>query len=349
VAQPGQTVIVAGGTYPGETIKYDSTKLGAAQRVSFQPAAGATVSISGELRIEGQHMSFTSMKIGDFYAGVNNASMPQSQQVTDLVFRDVHVQDFYLSGASNVSIVGGEVGPVTDPTAGAAHITPCYLCTYPANNIVIDGMYFHDVVRDQAGYNAGIHTECLHVWGGVTNLTVRNSRFFNCAIMDLFVENQENAGDVHDVTIENNFFDSPGSHGGSTSSGSYSVLLQPAGRSLKNISVRFNSSLASMIADVANGPISNVNFTGNYGYLPSWQCTSGATYAYNVWTGTTCSSTDKQAPLAFVNPSSGDLHLLAGSAAINAVPVSIGALSLDLDGQARPIGLADDAGADEGF
>jgi hypothetical protein len=39
-----------------------------------------------------------------------------------------------------------------------------------------------------------------------------------------------------------------------------------------------------------------------------------------------------------------DLHLQAGSAAIDAIPCY---LPVDIDGQARPIGAACDAGADE--
>jgi hypothetical protein len=73
------------------------------------------------------------------------------------------------------------------------------------------------------------------------------------------------------------------------------------------------------------------------------------TYSYNVWRGAQCGPTDLNvASLGFLNstPGSFDLHLAAGSPAINRgdpgnYPVA------DFDGQTRPMGGVPDAGADE--
>src|SRR5256885_2960804 len=51
LAQPGQTVELAGGTYPAQTIS-GSPKSGAAH-VVFRPAPAAQVSFSGRLSLEG--------------------------------------------------------------------------------------------------------------------------------------------------------------------------------------------------------------------------------------------------------------------------------------------------------
>jgi len=60
----------------------------------------------------------------------------------------------------------------------------------------------------------------------------------------------------------------------------------------------------------------------------------------------TYGASDKNAPAGFVSPGALDLHLLAGSGAIGAGdPANYPAL--DIDGQARPMGVAPDAGADE--
>ena len=75
-------------------------------------------------------------------------------------------------------------------------------------------------------------------------------------------------------------------------------------------------------------------------------CDSRIAYSYNVFQGGTCSSTDANAPAGFRNPGALDLHLLAGSVAINRGN-SGSYPGLDIDGQTRPMGGRPDAGADE--
>jgi hypothetical protein len=65
-----------------------------------------------------------------------------------------------------------------------------------------------------------------------------------------------------------------------------------------------------------------------------------------VWDGAACSLTDINAPSGFVDVATSDLHLLPGSAAIDAGdPLDFPAQ--DIDGRARPAGLLPDAGAVE--
>jgi hypothetical protein len=73
----------------------------------------------------------------------------------------------------------------------------------------------------------------------------------------------------------------------------------------------------------------------------------GIAFSHNVWQGTTCGSSDRNvANLGFANPATLDLHLLAGSPAIDAGDPG-NYPPADIDGQSRPIGGAPDAGADE--
>jgi hypothetical protein len=348
VAQPGQVVELAAGTYPGQTIAFDQAKQDVSANVVFRPAAGARVAISGELRIAARHLELQNMTVEDWYAGVNDAGLPESRQAGHLIFRDLATQGFYISGASNVSVIGGSLGPVEDAGAGAAQVKSCYQCPYPVTNILIDRVDFHDVVRTQAGEDAGIHTECLHFWGGVANVVVRNSRFSNCAIMDMFVEDDHGpAGDVHDLTVENNFFDAPGSRGGGPSRGSYSLYIAGHGGSLHDVHVRFNSFLSTAIVDTFTSDSSNIELVGNAGTRPSWQCYRGVTFSYNVWDGARCSDTDRRAGLAFVEPGSVDLHLQRSSGALAAVPPEVPGPAVDIDGQPRPLRARRDAGADQ--
>ena len=91
---------------------------------------------------------------------------------------------------------------------------------------------------------------------------------------------------------------------------------------------------------------SGVQLVGNVSPLSAGQCDSRYTWSHNVWDGAKCGTTDKNAPDGFVNAATGDLHLTAGSAAIDAGdPASYPAV--DAEGRARPRGAAPDAGAYE--
>jgi chitodextrinase len=349
VAQPGQQVSVAAGSYAGETIAYDSAKAGASQRVVIAPAAGAAVTVTGTLTVLAQHLELRDMTVRSIYAGVNGSNVAQAQQAADLVFRNLVLSGLIGRGVQGLLWTGGSVGGVTNAAAGAVQISDCYQCSYPAQQITIDGVYFHDVVRDQAGYDQGIHTECLHLWGGIAYVTVRNSRFYNCAIMDMFVENYAtgSSGNVHDITVENNFFDVPGSHGGQYSRSGSALMFETQNRgNINNVTVRFNSFLGQLVFSENGGTLVNTSAVGNYGVLTG--CTgTQASWSYNVWTAASCGTTDKKAAFQVKNPDSGDLHLSTGSAAINAVPTSTTAPTTDIDGNPRPNGPANDAGADE--
>jgi hypothetical protein len=80
---------------------------------------------------------------------------------------------------------------------------------------------------------------------------------------------------------------------------------------------------------------------------PLDNCDSRVSYSHNVWLGRKCGATDKKvSTLGFVDAAKLDLHLRAGSPALDAGdPKSFPAR--DIDGQHRPAGSGPDAGADE--
>jgi hypothetical protein len=142
------------------------------------------------------------------------------------------------------------------------------------------------------------------------------------------------------VVIENNFFGTAGS------GGYYSLDFNDNTTSLTNVTVRNNSATQEM--SLANGIATVTNFvvTGNVAPLSPWACDGRVQYSWNVFQGGTCGSTDINAPAGFKNAATLDLHLVPGAVAINRGNPS-NYPSTDIDGQARPLGGAPDAGADE--
>jgi chitodextrinase len=320
VAQLGQTVELAGGNYGSQTLS--GAKSGSGGVVTFRPASGASVS-TGALSLNGQsHIEFQNMTIDNWYA----------KYVSDITFRNINQRFFFVRVSDSVRILGGSVGPSQDgtsPTIGN------YAGESPSTNITVDGVLFHDVGRQNA---PGAHVECLFLQEA-SGVVIRNSKFTRCDIMDLYVSPVQGGITASNVLVENNWFDQP------TDGGYYAFNIHPDGSAPpSNFTFRYNSVAGSIyLYDGFN--YSNVVMDSNIGRIALCG-QSGITYRYNVWTNQKCGTTDKLAQSSFVNEGGFDLHLGAGSSAINAG--NPGAYpGADIDGQARPMGGAPDAGADE--
>jgi chitodextrinase len=361
VASSGQVVEVASGSYGDQNLLFDSSK--SSSDVVFQPAAGASVTLGqlsfGSNRFEGgaSHVTIKSMTVtGDVSipgCGVpdGTACPPDSSSPgNDLTFQNLRVKgpySFYCASCSNVSIIGGVWGPDTYQCRsglGSAHpeVQSAYTQVKRAHGILIDGTLWQNFAR----CTTGDHTECLQV-EPADDMTVRNSTFKNCdTIVVNFANDLANSNSAagfrapNNILIENNFFDtSQDNTGGPTW---YALNI----RECSNCTVRYNSwTQAPRMPDGETHL--NDKFIGNAGPFSPYACLGGVTFSHNVWEGASCSSTDKNVgDVGFVNRGAVDLHLTAGSPAINAGdPVNLP--GVDIDGQARPLGGAPDAGADE--
>ena len=127
----------------------------------------------------------------------------------------------FENGGDSFVFRNGRIGGVADEKA--ALVTGA--------GIVFENVVFHDaVIRTN-----GVHMEC--VWAGVPEgMIVRNSRFENCAIMDIFFTYPDYWSPLPppygNVTLENNWFDYPRSFNGSTNG--YSIYIGKNGVSLSN-------------------------------------------------------------------------------------------------------------------
>lgn len=318
VAKPGQVIDVAPGSYGEQKLTPDPTKTSAVD-VVFRAAVRRTVTVAG-LSVHGSHITFQNMTV--------NGDWQTFHETHDVTFRKLVVRGgVFTQSSSNIRVLGGSVGGLVDtkPQFGA----------WPPNttnrNIVVDGVTFHDVTRS-GDYQ---HVECLLV-AGIDGLVIRNSRFYNCDVFDVSIGEMNGSGPPRNITIENNFF--------GAANGYFSLEFNTNTTSFTNVLIRNNSSTQAMYLGNDIPKLTNVRVIANVGPNNPWACDDRIVYAYNVWKGTRCSSTDHNAPSGFRNPAAGDFHLVKGAAAIgHGDPKNFP--RTDIDGRKRHMGKRVDAGA----
>jgi hypothetical protein len=372
VAKPGQIVEVRAGSYPEQTLLYDPSKVGVTRpHVVFQPAPRAKVKVFGDINIAdvrftkgASHITFRNLTVMST-VNLEGCGVPDGQQCppdrtsgsNDLTFENLRVKggvSFLCHSCSNVKILGGVWGPDTYlPCHGSLHpeVSPTYdaqtfVKLKRPHHILIDGARFQNFAR----CSSSDHSECLQ-FEPADYVTIRNSVFTRCDTITLAFftslagDSKSRAGFAapDHIVLENNFIDhSYDASGGPTYNG-----LQIA--ECTNCVIRNNSWLQNshLPCNRPCGEVSRNNVVvGNVGVQA--ECGNGGIrFSHNVFQGIACGPTDKNvSELGFVNPRKLNLHLRAGSPAIDAGdPKSFP--RRDIDRQRRPVGRAPDAGADE--
>jgi hypothetical protein len=375
VARPGEIVEVAGGSYPGQVIVAAANK--AAPNIVFRPAERARVILDG-LEFGGdsarQGPAFITVRgMATAYRNVGTSSLnqvgvwvgPGSKHIA-LENIDAGSVDSWF--ADHLTVRGGDYGPCNAVGNYAANVCGNNKLDV-STNVTITGALFHDYRFDQSCFDEGAdcHWECMFVNGGV-NVSIRNSKFRDCALMDIFatISGPDAAAIGHrNLAIENNWFDTPWneSRSGPTRSRPSAVVLAACWVSpgYRDVRIRFNSFHPTTRLEHDSTiacSFENVRVIGN---LMMWDgCDSRYTYAYNLWSTTwrrgTCSATDKIGARTFpyANQESGsnfNFHLRQDrrTLADDLVPASVagGCPTRDMDQQRRPLQKRCDAGADE--
>jgi hypothetical protein len=341
VAQPGEVVDVAGGTYPEQRIEYDSDKT-STEDVYFRPAAGSFVDVDGDIEAYGSHVTFMAMRARD-----TNVPYDGPADVSDVTFWGFDGRNFTIDSGQQVSVIGGDYGPASDCGGSYGGSNNGIRMNRPGvmpTDILIWGVDVHDV---QSYDLEACHIECLIV-GAVKNLTVRGSAFWNCSIFDIFL--QPFNGDISGVTLENNWFATPTDPAGRPNSGR--AVEFSGGGPWRDVLIRHNSvNTAINLNDGAPNPqYENVSVVGNVAER-AIACYNGVSYRYNVWFGGgVCDPTDvavSAPPFANASDRAGLDYHLTGGPAVDLVPAAASNLGYDFDNEVRPDGPARDAGSDE--
>ena len=322
VADPGDVVEIAEGSYGTQDLNSDSSKTSEAD-VVFVPAPGATP-VFGGIDVFGDHVEFRGIEsTQDFYVKCG---------ADDVTFRDSKASLFFIRSATDVAFVNVEFGPSSD----ISQIGHTEECQFAPENILLENVFMHDFE------NPNTHMECVTIQAA-NNMVVRNSRFLRCQDFDVFIKPRAPVLSYTNLLFENNWFAKPEP----TGSNAISLSLPDGGNAIRNATFRYNSFNASLIVK-PEIDYTNVRFVANVGSRIGTGCDEpGVTVEYNVWSGeSSCGPTDIQAPSGFVNPAGFDYHLAPGAAAINRGHPSEYP-PVDIDGEARPRGGRADAGSDE--
>jgi hypothetical protein len=328
-ARPGQTVVLAGGTYSPQDIPVDGRKASASANVVFRPARGAKVTVgcnsegSGCIDISGDHVTIKYVHVaymppvgGDQWQGTVDTERG-SDHVT-LVGIDAGSLN---AAASNMTVRGGDWGPSIDPH-NMRIVKECVNCFFT-------GLKIHDFAIAQGG-----HMECLTFEGG-TNVTIQNSEFRSCSIFSIFAKPVD---PIRGAVIQNNVFWNPRHF----PLGNDIKFSEGAGGSCSGIVIRYNV-ISSDVYDSCGGPITvvgNIQLSSQHSCGPAWD--------YNLFVNAApCGShAGRVSNARFVDAANGNFRLRRGSAAIGrGSPLDFP--RFDKLGMRRPWGKRADAGAFE--
>ena len=248
---------------------------------------------------------------------------------------------------------------------------------YLADGVTFDNVYIHDVAGDsntgtqgcadipawkwpscvtEASPNTGNHTDCFQ-WGkGGLDITIQNSRFYNCH------ENNMGVNDVcsgqeyfQGITFANNMFVNSKLYDLHLGAGVSDSCGYPAVRGPVTFAYNTFGGTPTVRTVAAN---STVTYTGNIfrahgtcrtGTEGGWTITVPIVSSYNMYSDGTCGVGDLTGTATLVSTLLGseDGHLRTGSNGIDDAQHQPCTETTDFDHASRPRGTACDVGSDE--
>ena len=291
VARGGDVVSVGDGSYPPQVIHGDKP---GTRRITFRAAPGAHVRVGNpgqdcpqgfDVRVS--HVVFENL---DGLADVCVVGEPEDGRAqSDVTFRDDHGSSFLVDSATDVRVLGGDYGGTpsdqTHHNSGIRKNGP----TMPAR-ILIDGATFHDYACTESY----CHIECLIV-GAVDGLTIRNSHFYSCPIMDVYFETFN--GPISHVTFEGDTMADGTEPAGGPGSGRASIEFNDSS-TFTGVVIRRNS-LRGPLDLEDGGSLPGAVVAQNVGKRGSFPCHRDVTYRDNIWQGGRCAASDRGVPYGY--------------------------------------------------
>jgi chitodextrinase len=344
VAQAGDTITVAGGTYPGQ-------QLTGSKQVTFRVAAGQTVTFTDRVTL--MNLSGVTM-VGPFRGnGHSNFDIWFTGNDSNLTIDGWTGKAFGMVGEANGVVLrhldmGGYGSGAGSAPAGDSGLSPNPHGVAWIRNVVIEDSRFHDVYYGPDSTWSGAHPDCLELEGNTDNITIRRVVFERCG--NTFIGIFTDWGPNNNVTLENNVF---------RNIGPSTWWSMQAGLECNGFVFRYNTfdpNNASAFSPHAAPLITCGGGAQVYGNIfrkgpgPSGEACNGRgqVWSYNVFetAGSACgSNATTVADAAYVARGS-DYHLQAGSPAIGKGDPGRFPSS-DVDGDSRPSGGMPDAGFDE--
>ena len=191
VAEPGQVVEVAAGTYGHQIL--DAAPKAGGPRVVFRPAAGAEVTV-GSIGVSTGPVEFRDLRAK---AGTYN-----DQNAHDVMYLRVRAQNLFVRGSSKIAYVESDIGP-NGAKDDMNWITAAYGTQQGARDVLIERTRIHDIIM----HKEGAHIDCLAA-DDVDGLVIRDSSFSNCEHFALlFGTDTATARGARNVVIEGNELD----------------------------------------------------------------------------------------------------------------------------------------------
>ena len=343
VAAGGDTVQVAGGSYSAQNISGSAKS----STVTFQPVAGATVTLGG-LSVQTSFVEVDNMtSTGGCDSEPADGGNPSA--ATHNTFRGMSCQTWFIIG-QDILVKGGNVGPYDACTGNGPEdgVDIWQASGIGSTRITFDGVTIHDISdhgNECAGTSrSGSHVDCMQILAGHF-ITVRNSQFYNCPTSDIIARPYQDT--LNDITIENNFMQEVVTPGAALNLGNSTDKISGT-----NV-VRYN---VIQSASVIFGQGGTVDIYGNI--LATGSCQAGTTFEHNVFSpswSASCGTAAKKGNPSFVGPTPGPAYLngivpnfrLAAGDTVAKDAGDPRFPATDIDGNARPQGPAADAGAFE--
>ena len=187
-AEPGDVIDIGAGNYGVQEVPA-ATKSGAP--IELRGAADGQTVVSG-LNVRTDNLVVRNVTSTSYV----DVSASETDPVVGVRLYNVHTKTHFINNAQDFVWKGGSIGPSFNDKASMVGGHPA------SRNLTYDGVTWHDATRNAQD----VHMECFYV-ASVQGITIRNSRFTNCAVFDILFTKLGDDPSPSNILLENNVFE----------------------------------------------------------------------------------------------------------------------------------------------